>query len=292
MNRNLNIEAEGSELILRNESGDHVIIPKKDRAKIKAMIDRGNHFAVDSYVDTLPIDSSYAVDGTLVPRDTLSTPSSSIYTGEPFKEATGVSKLTDDAVIKLAESTIITSEYTPSPVQVNEARRDNTYTTIDSKNIEKDLNTLSEDDVNELKYRDNYIKSGGAKEIERDSESDDIQTLSDSNVKEIQSMLVSEGFLKTDNINVDKKNKEEVKALQRQLVNEGFNLGKFGPNKDGVDGLYGKLTTKAAIDYVKSKEVDGIAGVKTKKAYSEYLESKLKPTLVKRTIIFSAVFSR
>lgn len=30
--------------------------------------------------------------------------------------------------------------------------------------------------------------------------------------------------------------KEQIKNLQQQLVNAGFNLGNFGDNKNGVDG--------------------------------------------------------
>ena len=38
---------------------------------------------------------------------------------------------------------------------------------------------------------------------------------------------------------------EKVKQLQRFLVAEGYDIGKFGENRDGVDGIFGILTRKA-----------------------------------------------
>lgn len=41
---------------------------------------------------------------------------------------------------------------------------------------------------------------------------------------------------------------ENVKKLQRFLVAEGYNIGDFGINKDGVDGDFGSLTEKAVLE--------------------------------------------
>jgi len=38
---------------------------------------------------------------------------------------------------------------------------------------------------------------------------------------------------------------EEVKQLQRFLIAEGYDIGMFGVNRDGVDGDFGNLTLKA-----------------------------------------------
>lgn len=67
MKQNINIEAEGSELILKNKAGDHVIIPKKYRTEVQGMIKDGCHGCIDSLVETLPIMADYAEDGSLVP---------------------------------------------------------------------------------------------------------------------------------------------------------------------------------------------------------------------------------
>ena len=67
MKQNLNIEAEGSELILKNKAGDYVIIPKKYRTEVQDMLKDGCHSCIDSLVETLPVMDDYAEDGSLLP---------------------------------------------------------------------------------------------------------------------------------------------------------------------------------------------------------------------------------
>lgn len=66
MKQNLNIEAEGSELILKNKAGDYVIIPKKYRTEVQDMVKEGCHGCIDKLVETLPVMADYAQDGTIV----------------------------------------------------------------------------------------------------------------------------------------------------------------------------------------------------------------------------------
>ena len=61
----MNIEVEGSELIIKNKVGDYVIIPKKYRIEVKDMIKENCHECIDALVDTLPIMEDYAEDGSL-----------------------------------------------------------------------------------------------------------------------------------------------------------------------------------------------------------------------------------
>ena len=61
------IEAEGSELILRNEHGDYAIIPKKHKLEVSDMVKEGCNKCIDAYVDLLPIMNDYAEDGSLLP---------------------------------------------------------------------------------------------------------------------------------------------------------------------------------------------------------------------------------
>ena len=42
---------------------------------------------------------------------------------------------------------------------------------------------------------------------------------------------------------------ELVKHLQKTLVTLGYDLGTYGPEKDGVDGAFGKLTETAVNDF-------------------------------------------
>lgn len=69
MKQNINIEAEGSELILKNKAGDYVIIPKKYRREVQDMLKDGCHGCIDSLVETLPVMEDYAQDGSLIPND-------------------------------------------------------------------------------------------------------------------------------------------------------------------------------------------------------------------------------
>lgn len=41
---------------------------------------------------------------------------------------------------------------------------------------------------------------------------------------------------------------DKVKQLQRFLVAEGYNIGNFGVNKDGVDGIFGSKTRQAVVE--------------------------------------------
>ena len=69
MKQNINIEAEGSELVLKNKVGDYVIIPKKYRVEVQDMIKEGCHGCIDALVETLPIMEDYASDGSIIPND-------------------------------------------------------------------------------------------------------------------------------------------------------------------------------------------------------------------------------
>lgn len=62
----VNIEAEGSELILKNKAGDHVIIPKKYRLEVQNMLKESCYNCIDALVETLPTTKSYAENGTLI----------------------------------------------------------------------------------------------------------------------------------------------------------------------------------------------------------------------------------
>jgi len=67
MKNKINVEAEGSELILRNKAGDHVIIPKKYRREVQDMIAEGCHNCLDDLISTLPTMDDYAQDGSIIP---------------------------------------------------------------------------------------------------------------------------------------------------------------------------------------------------------------------------------
>lgn len=69
MKQNINIEAEGNELILKNKAGDYVIVPKKYRLEVQDMIKENCHGCIDKLVETLPMMEDYALDGSVIPND-------------------------------------------------------------------------------------------------------------------------------------------------------------------------------------------------------------------------------
>lgn len=76
----------------------------------------------------------------------------------------------------------------------------------------------------------------------------------------------------------DTTTKTGVKELQAALVNQGYDIGDYGPNNDGIDGIIGKKTNKALVmawqEYLNSLganlNVDGIRGTKTKAAEKQF----------------------
>jgi hypothetical protein len=67
MYKNIKVEAEHNELILENSHGDTVIIPANKRNWVKQKLSEGCHDCIDSLVETLPIASQYAQDGSWFP---------------------------------------------------------------------------------------------------------------------------------------------------------------------------------------------------------------------------------
>ena len=67
MYKNIKVEAENLELILENSHGDLAIIPKDKRNWVKQKLSEGCHDCIDSLVETLPIASQYAQDGSVYP---------------------------------------------------------------------------------------------------------------------------------------------------------------------------------------------------------------------------------
>jgi hypothetical protein len=70
MYKNITVEAEHNELILENSYGDKVIIPANKRNWVKQKLSEGCHNCIDSLVETLPVASQYAQDGSVYPDGT------------------------------------------------------------------------------------------------------------------------------------------------------------------------------------------------------------------------------
>jgi len=63
----------------------------------------------------------------------------------------------------------------------------------------------------------------------------------------------------------DRMKGDDVALVQQALKNAGFNIGRYGKNRDGIDGIYGKVTYGAVWRYQKKHglRIDGIVGPQT-----------------------------
>ena len=74
-------------------------------------------------------------------------------------------------------------------------------------------------------------------------------------IKEVMGLLFEEKeVFKTNTFELSNEYNPEVEKLQKFLVSQGFNLGNYGPSKDGVDGIFGPLTKKAFQEYQVGEE--------------------------------------
>jgi hypothetical protein len=75
---------------------------------------------------------------------------------------------------------------------------------------------------------------------------------------------------------------DDVKELQRALYLLNYDIGDFGPNKDGIDGSFGTLTENAVIDFQSTHfnigsqalQVDGVVGSGTEGSLNKILENE------------------
>lgn len=64
-----NIEVEGGELLIQSKEGHYAVIPAKHRQEVMDMVKDGCDDCINSYIQSLPKDSDYAEDGSLIPED-------------------------------------------------------------------------------------------------------------------------------------------------------------------------------------------------------------------------------
>ena len=104
-----------------------------------------------------------------------------------------------------------------------------------------------------------------------------LDSLSKDDLINVQAELDRKGLLKTNYPKIEEPTgKDNIKQVQELLVRRGYDLGKYGLNKDGVDGIIGKATKKAIQEYnEKATGVDGQLGGNTKEAFKEYKQNKV-----------------
>ena len=57
---------------------------------------------------------------------------------------------------------------------------------------------------------------------------------------------------------IDVSTSSGITGLQQGLVNSGYDIGNYGANKDGVDGVMGKMTTKGLQQYLNDLQNSGV----------------------------------
>jgi len=65
--KKINVEVEGSELLIQSKEGHYAVIPAKHRQEVMDMVKDGCDDCVNNYIQTLPKEADYAQDGSLLP---------------------------------------------------------------------------------------------------------------------------------------------------------------------------------------------------------------------------------
>jgi hypothetical protein len=73
------------------------------------------------------------------------------------------------------------------------------------------------------------------------------------NISRIREMmgLREETEIKDIDMDISHKYNPKVIEIQKELINKGYYIGKFGDDKDGIDGIYGPITKAAHESYKK-----------------------------------------
>ena len=64
-------------------------------------------------------------------------------------------------------------------------------------------------------------------------------------------MRSSDTLLRNEVAGIIQQTEHIVIEIQKELINKGYYIGKFGDSKDGIDGIYGPITKAAHESYKK-----------------------------------------
>jgi hypothetical protein len=280
-----NIEVEGNEFLLESNEGHYAVIPAKDRNAVMAMI--GCDDCINSYIKNLPKESDYAEDGTLVLNDNVVVnPNKDILLDSVTVQAKAPRWLRDKRKLEEAfekknpqtENEFI-KKYKPDIFQELEKNRIDRKIEFVNTELEK-LKQLPDYNEEDEAYDKEVLKKDKPKKEFNINNIENLESLSKDEIGNVQKFLVENEYIKSkpDDISLYD-NKEKIIKLQTKLKNKGYDLGKFGANKDGVDGVIGLKTKIAFEDYNKNKEVDKLLGPKTRSAFEKYKEEQFKESL-------------
>jgi hypothetical protein len=93
------------------------------------------------------------------------------------------------------------------------------------------------------------------------------------NISRIRSMmgLREETEIKDIDMEISYDYDPKVMEIQKELINKGYYIGKFGDDKDGIDGIYGPITKAAHESYKKEIPPEEFESKKTEMA-QEYVD--------------------
>jgi hypothetical protein len=112
-----------------------------------------------------------------------------------------------------------------------------------------------------------------------------VEQKSTDEIFELQKILQKEGYLENKQTKSEPKTRAEILKTQRELVNKGFDIGRYGENKDGVDGVFGEKSRKAFNVMNQSLSgVDGKLGNQTKDALRRYKADQINKNLNEESI--------
>jgi len=248
---NKEIEAEGGELIIQNEFGDNVIVPRKDRRRVQKYINDGEYSMVDSIVSKYPKFADYAEDGSIYPdippKLDITVKGSDVTLGKKInpKSVAIYDPLNYDHPVDESYKAENRYDAEKANIELFDATKPLNIDMNDAADRYKESQKKTMETAGDKTYRQYVLPAINEQKgvLNKQYETEEDEAPEKLNYKELD-------------LN-NYKNKQDVEDVQQMLVDKGYNLGKYGVNKDGVDGLIGKYTRRAINTYnSKIKEVN------------------------------------
>jgi hypothetical protein len=255
-----NIEVEGGEIAIQNESGDIAIIPIKDVSRVKKMLK--NPSELDNYVATLPKMSDYAEDGSFIDKRALTSRENIDLTKEKenYTREELLSFVDEKRKLERGESF--------KPMNVTDS--------LNLKNVAHMSGTRTDDVLESLADLPTFDVIGEKeKDVFKEAKTKD-------EIKSIQKEMLEKGFYEDKLINLDEikdNDKEAIRKFQKKLKDSGYSMKHSIDKNQNLDGVLGEKTLRDIKDYNKklyNKEVDGIIGSRSKAASERYINSLTK----------------
>jgi len=120
-----------------------------------------------------------------------------------------------------------------------EEDKENRLVQIEEENEGIDEQTLEELKVIQTNHSENRDKNRKKKIVDK--------------VKEETKATMESFYQQYNKVDYDETSSNKVKAIQQVLIDDGYDLGAFGANKDGIDGKFGNKTKVGYLDYMQKR---------------------------------------